>query len=152
MSRPTSRPVNSAAFSRNSKHKQKQQATLIDAFFKSSSCLICAARNSHELRYERDSVMLCQPCSRPENKQPNIQDLILRLQAIDTELSAFTQLNHHHNGMDGPVPDLFGTDLVEMCCSADCPLYWKVLSLRQHEIPLRASVMSALRIFGVALP
>lgn len=150
MPRPTSRPINAAAFIRIGKRNPNQP--FLDAFFKSSMCLICSARHSNEIRINGESVMLCQDCGRPAFKLDNIRHLVYRLKSIDNELSAFHQVNHHHVGSDGPIANLLeldSSDNIELCCSVDCPMFWKAIALRQYELPLRKSIVSALRIFGL---
>jgi DNA polymerase zeta len=150
MPRPTSRPINAAAFIRLGKRNLNQP--FLDAFFKSSMCLMCSARHSHEIRINGESVMLCQDCGRPASKLDNIRHLVYRLKSIDDELSAFHQANHHHVGSDGPIANLLELDSpdgIEFCCSVDCPMFWKAIAMRQYELPLRKSIVSALRIFGL---
>lgn len=144
--RPTSRPLNAAAFVRLG--KTKQTGPSIDSFFKSSSCLICGGRDAHELVRNGGSARLCRACSSNNMRPQILADLLYRRRSMELELNSFYQFSCHHNNFaDGPVTDLTQVDVskLEMCWSFECPLFWKAISLRQNEVLHLATIDSALR-------
>lgn len=118
----------------------------MEDFFKSSTCINCGARDSHELKREGRSIRLCQDCSQPGQKIQIAFNLRMRLREIENVFNAFRLTNHHHNGIDGPVETLLCEDAQELslCWSFDCPFFWKAISIRQNEVDLYRKFQDAL--------
>ena len=149
--RPTSRPINAVAFIRTG--KAKPTTSRMEDFFKSSTCINCGARDSHEFKRAALSIRLCQVCSQPGQKIQINFNLKMRLREIESVLTTFRLANHNHNGIDGPVEDLFCEDAqrLSLCWSFDCPLFWKAVSLRQNEVDLFRKLQDALSVLEDSL-
>lgn len=144
--RPTSRPINSAAFIRIGKSKSNY-STKIENFFKSSSCIVCGSKDSFELSRNGASIRICRSCSDPTKRQECIGNLLYRLQNIEQTISAFYLLNGQHLGFAGGLGNLEepNADQLHICWSFDCPYFWKAVALRQSELPLLRNISNALQ-------
>ncbi len=148
MPRPTSRPINTSAFVRIG--KQKQSTTSIDDYFKSSLCINCGGRDAHQCSMNDGSVTWCRTCCTMAKRSECLGNLLCRLRDVESELRTFYLMhrNHCHQtfmldiGVDN-------ADLLEICWSYDCPLFWKAVAVRQFTIPLRNTLESALKALGV---
>lgn len=136
--RPTTRSFATAAFVRAG----KSRSSTLDSFLKSSQCINCGGKDAFELIRNGGTIRICRDCN---NQRPAvIGNLLYRLHQINTELDSFHRVNCHQHGI---ITDLMEMDIgkMEMCWSLDCQLFWTAISIRQHSLPLRQSLQSALK-------
>lgn len=138
--RPTTRSFATAAFVRAG----KTRSATLDAFVRSSQCVNCGGKDAFELVRNGGSIRICRECNQPGMRVSVIGNLLYRLHGIDVEMNQFHRLNCYQHGI---ITDLLEQDpsKIEMCWSLDCLLFWTAISIRQHDLPLRSTLLQALK-------